>query len=81
MEELAPLARAAETAAFGLRMNRGWRFAEFAEVTGFDLREEWGTEMAECQAAGWGEDFGEGFRLTRAGLRFADAVAEKFLRP
>ena len=28
-EELPPLARAGETAAFGLRMNAGWPFTEF----------------------------------------------------
>lgn len=80
VDELTPCARAGETAAFGLRMNRGWNFDEFAAATGFDLRAGWRPEMDECIAAGWGEEFGEGFRLTRAGLRFADAVAEKFIR-
>ena len=39
-EQLAPLSRAGETAAFGLRMNAGWRFAEF-RTTGHDFRGEW----------------------------------------
>lgn len=79
-EELPPLRRAGETAAFGLRMNAGWPYAEFERVTGFDLREEWAASMADCMARGWGERLPERFRLTRTGLRFADAAAELFLR-
>jgi oxygen-independent coproporphyrinogen III oxidase len=79
-EELSPLARAGETAAFGLRMVIGWPFEHFLEVTGFDLREHWSGEMRELVGSGWGEMAGEGFRLTKEGLRFADAVAQKFLR-
>ena len=44
-EELPPLRRAGETAAFGLRMVAGWPFGEFQRVTGFDLRNEWSSEM------------------------------------
>jgi oxygen-independent coproporphyrinogen III oxidase len=80
-DELTPLARAGETAAFGLRMNRGWGFDEFQERTGFDLRTEWRDELEQLRANGWGEEFEGGFRLTRAGLRFADAAAELMLRP
>ncbi|HXE41789.1 MAG TPA: radical SAM family heme chaperone HemW, partial [Candidatus Baltobacteraceae bacterium] len=36
-EELPPLKRAGETAAFGLRMNAGWPFDEFKRATNFDL--------------------------------------------
>ncbi|RXM19433.1 coproporphyrinogen III oxidase, partial [Citrobacter sp. AAK_AS5] len=36
-EVLAPLARAGETAAFGLRMTVGWPFEQFRRVTGYDL--------------------------------------------
>ncbi len=79
-EELPPLARAGETAAFGLRMNRGWKYDEFAATTGFDLRSEWAGELEQLSQLGWGESFGDGFRLTRSGLRFADAAAEMFLR-
>ncbi len=79
-DDLAPLARAGDTAAFGLRMNRGWKFAEFAASTGFDLRTEWRPELDRLNALGWGEEFADGFRLTRAGLRFADSAAEMFLR-
>src|SRR5262249_55183255 len=40
-EELTPLRRAGETAAFGLRMSAGWPFEEFKSTTGYDLRREW----------------------------------------
>ena len=79
-EQLAPLARAGETAAFGLRMNAGWLFEEFQEATGYDLREEWPDEMNQLVSQGWGKIETERFRLTRQGLRFADAAAEPFLR-
>ena len=80
LEELPPLRRAGETAAFGLRMNAGWAFEPFRERTGFDLRLEWKTEMADLVARGWGFGDAEGFGLTRQGLRFADTAAELFLR-
>ena len=79
-EELSPLRRAGETAAFGLRMNAGWPFAEFQRVTGFDLRGEWAEAMDELTAKDWGERTAENFRLTSLGLRFADSAAEMFLR-
>ena len=80
-EALPPLARAGETAAFGLRMNAGWPWEEFAARTGFDLRTGWASEMAALVARGWGEITPTHFRLTRAGLRFADAAGQTFLRP
>ncbi|HYV62242.1 MAG TPA: hypothetical protein VE958_06185, partial [Bryobacteraceae bacterium] len=79
-EELPPLRRAGEAAAFGLRMNLGWAFESFHTRTGFDLRLEWQTEMKELVARGWAEWEEERFHLTRTGLRFADAAAEMFLR-
>ena len=79
-EALAPEARAGELAAFGLRMNAGWPFAEFTERTGFDLRTGWRAELDRLVACGWGEETADSFRLTRQGLRFADSVAEMFLR-
>lgn len=81
VDELEPLARAGETAAFGLRMNRGWQYDEFSSRTGFQLNQEWKQEIEALGARGWGENRGDGFRLTRKGLRFADAAAEMFLRP
>jgi coproporphyrinogen III oxidase-like Fe-S oxidoreductase len=75
------LGRAGETAAFGLRMNVGWRFDEFQAVTGFDLRDEWAEDMAGLEHEGLGLRTSERFRLTDRGLRFADLAAERFLRP
>jgi oxygen-independent coproporphyrinogen-3 oxidase len=80
-EALSPLARAGETAAFGLRVVAGWPFADFQRVTGFDLRKEWAVDLAELIKRGWGKFDDRGFRLTTLGLRFADAAAEMLLRP
>jgi oxygen-independent coproporphyrinogen-3 oxidase len=80
VEELAPLKRAGETAAFGLRMNAGWPFADFQTVTGFDLTSEWRTEISDLLHRGWGDITSDRFRLTPVGLRFADTAAEMFLR-
>ena len=80
-EELAPLARAGETAAFGLRMTAGWPFQEFQRVTRFDLRQEWAGEMKQLVERGWARMDTERFQLTPQGLRFADAAAREFLRP
>ncbi len=79
-EKLSPLARAGETAAFGLRMVAGWPFEEFRQVTGYDLHREWEKEIGELVRQGWGQVEPESFHLTRQGLRFADAAAEMFLR-
>jgi len=61
-------------------MNAGWPFADFQRVTGFDLRTGWKTEMEDLVHRGWGTISADRFQLTRAGLRFADAAAELFLR-
>jgi oxygen-independent coproporphyrinogen-3 oxidase len=79
-EELPPLKRAGETAAFGLRMNAGWPFEEFRRTTGFDLRDGWVAEMNRLAERGWAEILPDSFHLTRQGLRFADSAAELFLR-
>jgi len=79
-EELPPLKRAGETAAFGLRMTAGWPFNEFQRTTNFDMRAEWPDEMNQLTERGWGRISSGGFRLTPQGLRFADAAAELFLR-
>jgi oxygen-independent coproporphyrinogen-3 oxidase len=79
-EELAPLSRAGETAAFGLRMVAGWPFAEFRRATGHDLRNEWSADMDDLVERGWGRRSPNRFQLTSHGLRFADAAAEMFLR-
>jgi len=79
-EELSPLRRAGEIAAFGLRMNAGWPFADFKRVTDFDLRQEWSSEMDQLTERGWAARDDVKFQLTHQGLRFADAAAEMFLR-
>lgn len=79
-EELAPLARAGELAAFGLRMTAGWPLAEFRERTGFDLKQEWAAEIRRIIELGYGRLDGERFQLTRQGLRFADWAGAEFLR-
>jgi oxygen-independent coproporphyrinogen-3 oxidase len=79
-EELPPLRRAGEIAAFGLRMNAGWPFTEFKRATDFDLRNEWDSEMNQLAERGWASRDAEKFQLTHHGLRFADSAAELFLR-
>jgi oxygen-independent coproporphyrinogen III oxidase len=79
-ETLSPLKRAGETAAFGLRMNAGWPLKDFRQVTGFELRENWGAEMDDLIQRGWASVTHDRFHLTRPGLRFADTAAEMFLR-
>ena len=81
VEQLSPLALAGETAAFGLRMNTGWEFDYFMEVTGYDLRTEWKDDMQRSVDSNWAVKTEESFRLNREGLRFADLVAEWFIRP
>ncbi|MEW6305212.1 MAG: coproporphyrinogen III oxidase, partial [Verrucomicrobiota bacterium] len=79
-EELPPLRRAGETAAFGLRMPAGWVYEVFQETTGFDLREHWAAEMEQLAKLDYARIEGDRFHLTRKGLRYADWAAELFLR-
>jgi oxygen-independent coproporphyrinogen-3 oxidase len=79
-EELPALSRAGEVAAFGLRMNAGWPFNSFLQVTGFDLRDTWADPMRKLAADGFAKIEPDRFRLTSRGLRFADLAAQEFLR-
>lgn len=79
-ERLEPLAKASETAAFWLRMNRGIHFDAFRRRTGFDFEKDWAKEQRALIARGWGERRENCFRLTRQGLRFADAAGAELLR-
>jgi len=79
-EELSSIRRAGETAAFGLRMNAGWPFVQFRQLTGYDLRQEWAAELDQLAARNWACIDSERVHLTNQGLRFADAAAELFLR-
>jgi oxygen-independent coproporphyrinogen-3 oxidase len=79
-EELPPLARAGEIAAFGLRMTAGWPLLQFQERTGFELQQEWKREIIRMIDLGYGRLDGERFQLTQQGLRYADWAAGEFLR-
>jgi oxygen-independent coproporphyrinogen-3 oxidase len=79
-EVLAPLARAGELAAFGLRMTAGWPLAHFQERTGFALQQEWKNEINRMLDLGYGKLDQQRFQLTRQGLRYADWAASEFLR-
>jgi oxygen-independent coproporphyrinogen-3 oxidase len=79
-EELPPLKRAGELAAFGLRMNAGWPLMQFKNRTGFDLKQEWNTEIQQIIRLGYGSLDDERFHLTREGMRYADWAAELFLK-
>ena len=79
-EQLSDVARAGETAAFGLRMVAGWPFEQFRQVTGHDLRKTWASEMQKLAGEGLASLHPDRFQLTPHGLRFADAAAELFLR-
>jgi oxygen-independent coproporphyrinogen-3 oxidase len=79
-EELPPLSRAGEIAAFGLRMNAGWPLEQFQRRTGYELRSEWKAEIARMVESGYGELDPDRFHLTEKGLRFADWVGSEFLR-
>ena len=74
------VARAGETAAFGLRMVQGWPFEQFLQVTGYDLRRGWADDINQLVQQGWGRLLADRFLLTPQGLRFADAAAQLFLR-
>ena len=58
----------------------GWPFAQFRQVTGYDLCQDWRGEMEELIRRGWGRRGSDRFQLTAQGLRFADAAAQLFLR-
>jgi oxygen-independent coproporphyrinogen III oxidase len=79
-EQLAPLARAGEIAAFGLRMNAGWPLDQFRRRTGYDLRREWKPEIERMIELGYGALDPQRFYLTDKGLRFADWAGAEFLR-
>jgi len=66
--------------AFGLRMTAGWPWQLFQSTTGYDLRQHWSSEIASLIHRGWATQNEVRFQLTPAGLRFADAAAEAFLR-
>ena len=80
IDKIPPLSRAGEIAAFGLRMDVGWGYKEFLNVTGFDLRSHWQKEMDHLIRLGYAVADEKSFRLTPIGLRFADWAGELFIR-
>jgi oxygen-independent coproporphyrinogen-3 oxidase len=79
-EELAPEARARETAILMLRRARtGIDRDDFRTRTGFDLDHLAGETIARFQSRGYLEDDGQRVRLSRDGLFVADQVLCEFL--
>jgi len=62
-------------------MNAGWPFKLFEQATGHDLRAGWVGDMQRAVESDWGVRSDDRFHLTRQGMRFADTVAEWFIRP
>lgn len=80
VDDIPPVSRAGEIAAFGLRMAIGWNFDEFKKITGFDMRELWGNEMERLVNLGYATRDEKSFKLTSTGLRYADWAGELFLK-
>jgi len=78
-EELEPEHRAREALVLGLRQLDGVRRDRFQQLTGFDLDELAGSEIARQLAAKNIEDFGDGIRLSQTGIFLADSVIVDFL--
>lgn len=78
-EELLPEHRAREALILGLRQLDGVRRDRFQQLTGYDLDELARSVIARQTATGNVEDFGDGIRLSRTGLFFADSVIVDFL--
>ncbi len=78
-EELEPEHRAREALVLGLRQLEGVRRDRFQQLTGFNLDELAGSEIARQLAAKNIEDFGDGIRLSRTGIFLADSVIVDFL--
>lgn len=78
-EQLSPMARAGELAAFGFRTAHGWDAEQFRQRTGFNLTSQWEQPIRNFISCGWMSHKDGRFFLTPTGLRFADAVAMEFL--
>jgi oxygen-independent coproporphyrinogen III oxidase len=76
---ISPLARAGEIAAFGLRMNAGWNLDLYRQRTGFDFEMLWRPVMKDLECRKMAVLEPGRFRLTREGMRFADAIGSEFL--
>jgi oxygen-independent coproporphyrinogen-3 oxidase len=78
-EVLSLEARMGESAAFSLRMNAGIDLNLFEKKFGVRAEEQWKEEMSHAQNTGLAELSSKSFRLTKKGLRFADAVGAEFV--
>ena len=78
-EQLNLEARMGESAAFSLRMNAGIDLNLFEKNFGIKAEERWKEEMSQAQNSGLAELTNDAFRLTKKGLRFADAVGAEFV--
>ena len=73
-EVLPPADRARELLVFGLRRLAGVERESFGRVTGFEINELVGKELAELARLGLMEVEPDGVRLTRSGLFVSDAI-------
>lgn len=79
VEILTPRQRAGERVMLGLRLTRGLNFDDYAARSGFDARMIYAEQIDRLARVGLIACDDEGFRLTRAGINVADAVASEFL--
>ncbi|HEX4143451.1 MAG TPA: radical SAM family heme chaperone HemW [Pirellulales bacterium] len=80
-EVLLPADRARELLVFGLRRLAGVERRSFGDVTGFEIDQLVGRELAELAHLGLMQVEPDGARLTRAGLFVSDAIWPRLLRP
>ena len=78
-ETLNSEARMGESAAFSLRMNAGIDLNSFEKRFGVRAEKHWKEAMEKAQGMSLAELTNESFRLTKKGLRFADAVGADFV--
>ena len=78
-ETLSTEARMGESAAFSLRMNAGIDLNSFEKKFGVRAEKHWKEAMEKAQSMSLAELTNESFRLTKKGLRFADAVGSDFV--
>ena len=80
VDELPPLARAAEILAFGLRTVAGWDLGRFRAVTGLTPDDICPGTIRELVGVGVLEVAEGALRTTPAGMLVHDAIAERIIR-
>lgn len=80
-EILTPQQRAGEAVMLSLRLSNGLDYDDYSARTGFDARVLYAEQIERLSRLGLLEVDNQGFRLTRAGLNVADAIASEFLIP